>query len=265
MGQIRLMVIATHCATFINNVALLMPELVEQINRIVVTTGHRLTGVGEHDQLRVRCDSVVVETDVHYTTDLNLLWDTLHCLIREIHRLCRRYEIKCWRQHNKLTGKTKKLFNAVNQAWLWNCRPKQVAGYLEFGGRFVERAERSLSEIQKRPATRSEQIKMKEVKNYIFHTRWIYKGKAGVSVVLGGPVSIVEDQHQFLLEHRIMWQKHDVDVAAPLARQCKENYPNLVACSFDKEYYSPSNREELGQVLELNVMPKKGKANLAEI
>ena len=32
---------------------------------------------------RGRCDSFVVETDVHHPTDTNLLWDSMRCLIRE--------------------------------------------------------------------------------------------------------------------------------------------------------------------------------------
>ena len=31
-----------------------------------------------------RCDSFVVETDVHYPTDVSLLWDALRCLIRAV-------------------------------------------------------------------------------------------------------------------------------------------------------------------------------------
>ena len=45
--------------------------------------------------------------------------------------------------------------------------------------------------------------------------RWISKGKAGVPVELGVPVAIVEDQYQFILEHRILWEGSDTDAALP--------------------------------------------------
>ena len=38
------------------------------------------------------------------------------------------------------------------------------------------------------------------------HTRWNAKGKAGRPVELGVPVCILEDQHQFILHHRVLWE-----------------------------------------------------------
>ena len=38
------------------------------------------------EPLRGRCDSFVVETDVHYPTDVSLLWDAVRCLLRETGR-----------------------------------------------------------------------------------------------------------------------------------------------------------------------------------
>ena len=36
------------------------------------------------------------------------------------------------------------------------------------------------------------------------HTEWISKGKAGVPVELGLRVCVLEDQHGFILHHRVM-------------------------------------------------------------
>ena len=41
-------------------------------------------------------------------------------------------------------------------------------------------------------------------------------------------------------------------------------YPTLVSCSMDKGYHSPRNRAELDRLLDLNVMPKKGKWSKAD-
>ncbi len=38
------------------------------------------------DPLRGRCDSFVVKTDVHYPTDVHLLWDAMRCLVRDTGR-----------------------------------------------------------------------------------------------------------------------------------------------------------------------------------
>ena len=67
--------------TLSRNVALLTPELLAAVNRLVVGAGHELVGHRPPEPLQARCDSFTVETDVHYPTDVSLLWDALRCLI----------------------------------------------------------------------------------------------------------------------------------------------------------------------------------------
>ena len=66
--------------TLKDNVSLLTPEIVEEINRVVVQAGHKLVKKKD-DELRGRCDSFVVETNVHYPTDINLLFDAMRKVI----------------------------------------------------------------------------------------------------------------------------------------------------------------------------------------
>ena len=49
--------------------------------------------------LRGRCDSFVVETAVHYPTDINLLWDALRKLMVWSGRVSRRYGLSGWGQY----------------------------------------------------------------------------------------------------------------------------------------------------------------------
>ncbi len=67
--------------TLKDNVMLLTPELLDEINQIVVRAGHVLVKKKENEALRGRCDSFVVETNVHYPTDINLLYDAMRKLI----------------------------------------------------------------------------------------------------------------------------------------------------------------------------------------
>jgi len=69
--------------TIKDNLRLITPEALRQINQIVVKFGHKIVGK-EGAALNGRCDSVVVETDVHYPTDINLLTDA----IRKVIMLC---------------------------------------------------------------------------------------------------------------------------------------------------------------------------------
>ncbi len=91
------------------------------------------------------------------------------------------------------------------------------------------------------------------------HTRWISKGKAARPVELGVPLAAMEDQHQFILDYRIMWEGSDVDSAIPLVESCKQRYPELTVCSFDRGFYSPSNRSRLEQMLEVAALPAQGR------
>ena len=54
-----------HYQTLKDNVSLLTPELLDQINQLVVNSGHVLVKKKESEALRRRCDSFVVETNVH--------------------------------------------------------------------------------------------------------------------------------------------------------------------------------------------------------
>jgi transposase, IS5 family len=91
------------------------------------------------------------------------------------------------------------------------------------------------------------------------HTEWISKGKAGVPVELGLRVCIVEDQHRFILHHRVMLKESDEDIALEMVRQTKIRFPKLRSMSFDKGYHSKENQEALKKELPLIVLPRKGR------
>ena len=64
--------------TLRDNVALLDDELLQQINARIAAAGREVfakKGGAPGAALEVKVDSYVLETDVHFPTDLNLLWD----------------------------------------------------------------------------------------------------------------------------------------------------------------------------------------------
>jgi hypothetical protein len=85
-----------------------------------------------------------------------------------------------------------------------------------------------------------------------------------VLVELGVRVSILEDQHGFILNHIVMEKMTDDKVAVEIVAAAQDKFPNISSCSFDKGYYTPSNRRELSEILETVVMPKKGKLNKSD-
>ena len=274
------------CQTIQDNVSLLTPELLSAVGRLVVESGHKVAKKKPGEPLRGRCDSFVVETDVHYPTDVNLLWDAMRCLLRETGRAARRQAVGGWRQWRHLSGEVRKLFNRVRSTRRAKRRPERVEAYLERCRGLVERtvetvaalrargveegtcqtirgfiahARRQIDQVERR-LLRDETIPHGEKAFSIFedHTRWVSKGKAGTPVELGVPVALVEDQHQFILHHRVLWTGEDVDVAVPLVEEAQSLYPELRACSFDRGFHSPANRVRLDALLDVNALPGSG-------
>jgi len=97
-----------------DNVSLLEPEILDKINQVVCKYGHELIGK-EAEELKGSCDSFVVETNVCFPTDINLLFKAMVKVIIIISTICESLGITDWRQHNYNIKKTKQLFNRVRR------------------------------------------------------------------------------------------------------------------------------------------------------
>jgi hypothetical protein len=95
--------------TIKDNLRLFTPEILDRINQEVVTAGHQLVKKSPDAPLAVRADSFVVETDVHFPTDINLLWDALRKLIEIMAGLCADFGVPGWRQSAYHLRQVKKL------------------------------------------------------------------------------------------------------------------------------------------------------------
>ena len=241
--------------------------------------------------LRGRCDSFVVETDVHYPTDVNLLWDAMRCMLRESGRAARQHGISGWRQWRHQLRLVRRLFHKVRGTRRARRSPARVTAYLdqcralvaraagtvealraagdgmaaETIEGFVVHARRQMDQVRRRLLL-GETIPHAEKVFSIFepHTRWVSKGKAGTPVELGVPVALIEDQHRFVLHHEVLWEGGDADAVVPLVAAAQERFPDLRACSFDRNFHSPANRVRLDELLDLNALPKKGYLSQAD-
>ena len=154
--------------TITRNVNLLTPSLLGKIDKVVVDAGHVLAGYAEGEKLQARCDSFVVETDVHYPTDVNLLWDSLRCLIRDIALLCAFYGLQGWRQSQHLTNDVRRAFDRVRSAKQRTKKVERVSEYLDVAADIVERAEGSLEKLEKAGAEAGD---LNKVKGYLEHAK----------------------------------------------------------------------------------------------
>ena len=98
--------------TILDNVSLIDEELLQEINLLVVAAGHKLVKKKENEALKLKTDSYAVETNIHFPTDLNLLWDS----IRKCFDTVRKYQavenIEGWRKI-KICVKALKAFSVL--------------------------------------------------------------------------------------------------------------------------------------------------------
>ena len=303
-----------------DNVSLFTPEILERINQIVVEAGHNLLkGKGKKNgkngelnlksdstlKLHGRCDSFVVETDVHFPTDINLLFDAFRKMVILISQLCGELGISGWRNSADNIKKVKKLFHKVRKLKRSNSEDqikiakkeekikKAHLAYISLVEFYLDRADNSLFDLKMKGSFFEDKIL--EIEGYMEHvdrqidqtrrrviggesipheekvfsifeqyTEWISKGKAGVPQELGLKVCILEDQYGFILHNRVMENETDEKAAVPMVEETKKKYANLSSCSFDKGFYSPENKKRLRQLLELLILPKKGKLSKSD-
>lgn len=250
-----------------------------------------------------KCDSWVVETDVHFPTDISLLFDA----VRKVIQLTAKIEgVSGWRQSRHLIRNMKKLMRRAQkmkrssskvpqkkeaqekkirrahrkyiceaQSLLDKARSslgamseeirRENEESLSKTDKFIAHAYRQIDQIQRR-VIQGETIPHPEKVFSVFedHTEWICKGKAGVRQELGLRVCLLEDHHGFTLHHKVMLQQTDEKVAMEMVSAAKEKFPALSSCSFDKGFYTLANKEDLSRILHKVIMPKKGRLTLSE-
>ncbi|MEA3643554.1 MAG: ISNCY family transposase [Lamprobacter sp.] len=104
-----------HVQTLKDNLRLFTPEVLERINQVVVEAGHNARKKSPDDALEVRCDSFVVETNVHYPTDINLLADAIRKVIATSAALSETEGLSDWRQSADNQRCVKKAYRRAQQ------------------------------------------------------------------------------------------------------------------------------------------------------
>ena len=131
--------------TIKDNLRLFTPEILDEINQLVVKAGHGLVKknapkdgptristekkIELHDSskaLRARCDSFVVETNVHYPTDINLLFDAVRKTVEECARLSQSCQLEGWRQYRFNLRQFKKQYRLIQKLRLSTSKVEQI-------------------------------------------------------------------------------------------------------------------------------------------
>ena len=93
-----------------DNVCLLRPATIDEINQLIVGAGHKLVP----DAVRtMRADSFVVETNIHYPTDSSLIVDGIRKIIERSEPLATSRGLSGWRQHAQLLKTVKSVARQI--------------------------------------------------------------------------------------------------------------------------------------------------------
>ena len=167
--------------TLKDNISLITPEILDKINRIIVGYGHQLIGKKADEGLRASCDSFVVETNVHYPTDINLLFDALKKMIILAMALCCQLGLSGWRQGDHHFKKAKKFFrkaqmlsrstskNPQKKAKREELIIKAHLAYIDLAQSLIDKMKETIAFIS--PPDFMVQLKIKEIAKYLAHAQ----------------------------------------------------------------------------------------------
>ncbi|MCP4159588.1 MAG: ISNCY family transposase [Deltaproteobacteria bacterium] len=281
-----------------DNVTLLEDQLLKEINSIIVSFGHKVLKK-ETAALRIKADTFVLESNVHFPTDINLLWDSgRKCLDAIEYIIEESITIKGWRKlrnwHTELKKKMRNLSKACSRGGInkEECIKRETDAYLNKAKRlskkvnsfvenqsaetesmlikmigllyFKEMLEKHIDLVERR-LLKGEKIPHEEKMFSIFetYTEWITKGKLRPNVELGKKVLICTDQYNLIIDWEIAENQADVDLSIPMVDRLLRKYI-IESLSFDKGFWNKENNELLQLYIPEVVMPKKGKPSKEE-
>lgn len=274
----------------LDNVSLLDAKTIDKISALVVGYGVNLFKKKEDETVRLKTDSFALETNVHFPTDLSLLWDSLRVSLRTIEKaVINNKDINGWRKIKSIRVKTKSLFRSSSQAVFKgrneDYKKKMVELYLNQAKEIVKRvttflesypdeklnkyndySSKFINQIERR-LLKKEVIPSEEKVYSIFeeYTEWLSKGKRNPE--LGTNILITTNEYQLIVDYKIMYKEKDPSQIVPLLGRLEANYPNqkIASLSTDKGFYSKLNFEACVDAgIENIIMPKKGKPNKVE-
>lgn len=284
-----------------DNVCLLQPSTIEKISHLVVAAGHR---VDPEAVKKVRVDSFVAETNIHYPTESSLIFDGTRKVIELCVTLSTLFGIEGWRQHAHLLKKVKQTVRRISR--ISSSKGGQYKQRLERQYRvlldrtckildrarelcatlenecelgvtelaqladlkiFIERTEQ-VRDTARRRVLEGEQVPNSEKLFSVFepHTQLYKRGKAGKPMQFGRLVLVYEDAAGFLIHQYVMPRDaQDGEVVVPQTRLVQDRFEGRIEeGSFDRGFHSPENQTQLAAILTHACLPKPGSKQAAE-
>lgn len=285
----------------LDNMALLTDEMLKEINDVIVSFGHKqVFKKKEEEAFILKTDSYVVESNVHFPTDYNLLWDCCRKCTDIIGRFTAKHpSVKGWRKLKNWRREFKNACRRVGQITSKGGANKdyrlkeQVKPYIKMARQFEEKLSFAITDfptmtqsdlrdfaqliefksllvkhidLLERRVIKGETIPHEEKMFSVFetYTEWITKGKSRPSVELGKKLCITTDQFHLIVDYQIMESIADSESITSIADRVLLR-SRIQAWSFDKGFFSKANKRYLQERdVEQVIMPKKGKLKKEE-
>lgn len=274
-----------------DNLTLLDDELLKDINDVIVQAGHQVFKKKEVAGLRLKLDSFVVETEVHFPTDYNLLWDSARKCIDIAEKLA----VPGWRKSAHWKRKLKGLMRAVGKtstsggAGKAQRIKKVTAAYLKKARALEKKVRQALAshtsggaadlahlvyyhqmltkhmDLVERRLLGGEKIPHTEKVFSVFlsWTELIKKGKRNPGVEFGKNLAVTSDQYHLVVDWQIAEGQTDNQLTVPIARRVTGKYP-VGSLSVDRGFSDMTDKATLEQWIPQVIMPKKGRRSPSE-
>ena len=269
--------------TIKDNVRLLSEDTIKEINTVVVESGHSLV-MKKHQKLNINTDTYALESNVHFPTDLNLLWDSTRKVIDLLVSLSDDYNLSGWRRSKYWQRELKGAFRLSSYVHKSGGKNKDIRlkkvvdSYISLAKTVLHKALTTIEELNKyvidkkdeprllalefykdmlikhidlteRRIIKDEKIPASEKLVSIFetHTEWLQKGKSGrKKVEFGHNMLIASDQFQFIVYHKVIESTPDVELTEETINKLYEQFPDkLHSVSFDKGFSSKEVKKRI--------------------
>jgi hypothetical protein len=276
-----------------DNICMIRPETIEKINRLICEEGHRLSPQAVK---RVRGDTFVAETNIHYPTDSSLIRDGLRKVLQLAATVAAFLVLPGWRQHMKLYRGVKKQCRAIDRiaSRKEQGRPGRLRSaygellrsaeeILDRAATVVQRSKghsntevlgssmeleefikltRHACDTARRRVLEDESIPNKEKLFSVFetHTQLYKRGKSRDPMQFGRMILVFEDDEGFVVHYSVLPREAlEADVIVDETRAMQKRLAGKVEeLSLDRGFHTPSNQERLSEIIKHLCVPMKG-------
>jgi len=292
-----------HHRTISENICHIDEALLAQINAIVVRHGQPLLKKKAGEKLEIKTDSYVLETNVHYPTDANLLWDAARKSIDILAALCEEHRVGGWRKQALWKKQIKIAKRICEKAAAGGGAHKAervqttARDYLDAATTLEEKINTSIITLRGKPLTLLQRIRLDQADYFhthlirhmdllerrllggeaipheekVFslfeeHTELIRKGKVMPPVEFGHRLLISTEQHGLIVDYKVMGRGSETAEVVPNADRLLRRFDegSIQSISYDKGFSSAGDRELLELYIPEVIMPKKGRKSEAD-